>query len=154
KQPSRYRYGGQLGSRSEVLSHLASIVYPRSGETPEQFAAAMKTAIAAGHFPEHRLLELAFLAPQWSRFIERYFQWPGYTEGLYWFLAHMRYVYDATDKAAVGTEAEAAADSEQTAEGGRQQSAWERLILERTPLSDDDRQAGAIDVAWFRRTYA
>ena len=40
-----------------------------------------------------------------------------------------------------------------TPKGGRPQSAWERLILERTPLSDQDRQAGAINVAWFRRTY-
>jgi HEAT repeat protein len=153
KNASRYRYAGQLGSRAEILSYLASVVYPLPGEMPEQFAVAMKTAVAEGLFPEHRLLELAFLAPQWSRFIERYFQWPGYTEGLYWFLAHMRYVYEATDKATVGTEAEAAAENAEGTEGGRQATAWERLILERTPLSDNDRQAGAIDVAWFRRTY-
>ncbi len=32
-------------------------------------------------------------------------------------------------------------------------SAWERLILERTPLTDEERSDGAIDVAWFHRMF-
>ncbi|HZZ73948.1 MAG TPA: DUF4132 domain-containing protein, partial [Pirellulales bacterium] len=36
----------------------------------------------------------------------------------------------------------------------KQLSAWQRLILERTPLTESDRDEGAIDVAWFRRTHA
>ncbi|WP_437231206.1 DUF4132 domain-containing protein [Planctomicrobium sp. SH661] len=30
---------------------------------------------------------------------------------------------------------------------------WQRLIVERTPLSLSDREAGAVDVAWFHRVY-
>ena len=36
-----------------------------------------------------RLIELAFQAPQWAQHIAEYFGWPGFQEGLWWFLAHM-----------------------------------------------------------------
>jgi hypothetical protein len=147
-------------SKAEVLTHLASVTYPAADDTPEQFAAQVKKAIADGLFPEERVLELAFLAPQWSRFIEQYLRWPGFVEGLYWFLAHMKYVWGATTRLESSIDgepaaADAVADGAAEEDGSRrQESAWDRIIHKRTPLSDDERSAGAIDMAWFQRTYA
>ncbi len=94
-------------------------------------------------------LQLAFLAPQWAKLIEQHIGWSGFTEGLYWFLAHMKYVM-ATDNAALNAEEsggdEGAGDQDdgegKPAEGKKEddsnenekRSAWERLVAERTPL--------------------
>lgn len=156
--------------RLPTLTHLASITYPGPEETEESFAARMKKEIKAGAFPEDRLIELAFLAPQWTKFVENYFRWDGLAEGLYWFLAHMRFMWgsemgaQAAESAGIADEPAAdaegtddAAATDGTAEGGpprRKLSPWERLILERTALSDTDRVAGALDVGWFQKVYA
>jgi hypothetical protein len=128
------------------------VTYPSTTDTPADFAAKVKTAIAANQFPEERILELAFHAPQWSRFIEHYLGWPGFCEGLYWFLAHMRYIGATGEQAAVG----AGVTEEETADedSRNKPSAWDRLIAERTPLTAADRNQGAVDVGWFQRIYA
>jgi Domain of unknown function (DUF4132)/Family of unknown function (DUF5724) len=164
--------------RRQTLTHLAKITYPASEETPEMFAREMREAVKAGTIPEERVLQLAFLAPQWAKHIETYFAWDHLCEGLYWFIAHMKYVWgggtedaalaagveaDADVETEEGDSAQAAAESDDdtsednddnsAAPKARKLSAWERLILERTPLTDAERSEGAIDVAWFRRTH-
>ncbi len=69
--------------------------------------------------------------------------------------AHAGYV-NSTEKAAVGAgvDDEQKIENESDGDGQAKPSAWERLISERTPLSDADRMAGAVDVGWFRRIYA
>ena len=172
--------GNDALERRPSLTHLAKIVFARPDETPEMFARAMKSAVAARQFPHERVVQLTFLAPQWSKHVEAYLGWEQMSEGVYWFLAHMNYVWGLTENVAVsaGMEEEPAPsnpparlkpeddpdrlteavtvkcdlDVETLLEPQRRLSPWERLILERTPLSADDRNEGAIDVAWFRRT--
>jgi HEAT repeat protein len=157
------KMGFRGSGREPTLTHLARITFPKPEDTPEEFAQRMRAAIAEGQFPEERLLELSFIAPQWVNFVEQFVGWAGYSEALYWFLAHMR-SWGLTELAAVGAgveeeeevgaeDAEDEDDEENATDRQPKLSAWERLILERTPLSDSERGAGAIDVAWFRRTY-
>jgi hypothetical protein len=138
--------------RPTTFTHLAGITYPKPTDTPADFSAKMKEAIAGGHIPEERVLELAFHAPQWSRFIETYLYWPGFSEGLYWLLAHMKYIGDIGSQAAAGA---GVAQEEDSDDDSRDKpSAWDRLIGERTPLTAEERQEGAVDVQWFQKTYA
>ncbi|HEX2476927.1 MAG TPA: DUF5724 domain-containing protein [Lacipirellulaceae bacterium] len=164
-----WRFRGS-DNRRESLTQLARKTYPADGEMPDDFVETMKRAVAENQFAEERVLQLTFLAPQWIKHVEAYFGWPGMDEGLYWFLAHMHYVGGLAEVAAEAAgdgdpaEADAADDDAQSddlntdeADGDEPQrpklSAWERLILERTPLSDAERREGAIDVPWFQRTY-
>lgn len=163
-------YGREPGaSRAATLTHMMKITYPGDQDTPEAFRKQAKEAMAAGYCSEARLLELAFLAPQWTKHVEATLTWNGFSEGLYWFLAHMS-GSDATEAAAQaeGLEADPHEDdiehddedeTEDTKEGSdsiakpQRLSAWERLILERTPLTNEQRSEGAVDVAWFHRTW-
>lgn len=156
--------------RRYSLTELAKLVFPRETESPGEFCRIMKAAVAAGQFPEGRLLQLTFLAPQWTKQVEAYIGWENMSEGVYWFLAHMQSVGTAADNAAdsagevdddeeIENNDDSSFDDERTddSENGRppkKLSAWDRLILERTPLTEMDRHEGAIDVAWFRRTSA
>ena len=155
KVVSGYRNKG-AESKPCTLTHLISVTYPLAGETPEKFSPLARQAMKAGWLTEKILLELAFLAPQWVKHIAAALGWSGFDEALYWFLAHMRYA-SATENAAVGAGVEDAEKSQSDAADEDadkpKPSAWERLIAERTPLSDADRRAGAVDVAWFRTTY-
>ncbi len=171
KITSSWRSRGE--DRRSALTHLAKVCYPSPNEKPEDFVKLMKTAVKAGDFPEERLLQLTFLAPQWTKFIEAYFDWKYLDEGVYWFLAHMQ-SWGATENAALAggeddnsdeEEEEDSTDEEATGEEGSDEeaapkppkpkklSAWERLIVERTPLSVADRASGAVDAAWFRRVH-
>jgi hypothetical protein len=136
-------------SKPAVLSHFAKVMFPTDADTPAVFAERMKAAAAEGLFPEDRLLELAFHAPQWSTHIEAYFGTPGLQEGVWWFLAHMSaYVGDLGDIDTSEAPKEPPADS-----GKRELTPWERIISQRTPLTAQERQMGAIDMAWFRRVH-
>jgi hypothetical protein len=153
KQPFKVDawWRGNLG-RPLVLTHLARITYPAACDTLESVSAKLAAAVAAGHVPQERILELAFLAPQWARYIQVYLGWDGFCEALYWFLAHMRYVWSDKEQAAIA--AGVADESDDEEPRGKATSAWERLIMERTPLTAEQRGEGAVDVAWFQRTYA
>ena len=153
----------KAGKETKVctLTQLASVTYPKPRESVDDFCRLVKEAIAGGMMTEQQVLELAFVAPQWVKHVESHLGWNGFSEALYWFLAHMRYASDAADQAAVGagvvdaSDDSADVDAAVETDGDRREkpSAWERLIAERTPLSTADRQAGAVDVAWFRRIY-
>ena len=149
----------KTGKESKVctLTQLASVTYPKDGETAEDFCRLVGEAVAEGRLDEKMILELAFLAPQWATHVESYLRWNGLSEALYWFLAHMRYTGTAAEQAAVGAGIEDEAGRRRARRTRTTKlakpSAWERLIAERTPLSAADRQAGAVDVGWFRRIY-
>jgi hypothetical protein len=113
-------------SRQGVFSHLVEVTYPRETDTPESFASQMKRA----GIPEVRLIELAFHAPQWVSHVELCLGWPGFAEGVWWFIAHSRY-----------------------GDPGEEQEAWERRIRERTPLTPEELCEGAVDVAWFQSVW-
>ena len=88
KTDSRYGDNSEA-SRPVTLTQLVRITYPSDDDTQAEFARLAKAAIDAGSCTEERLLELAFLAPQWTKFIEATLNWNGFSEGLYWFIAHM-----------------------------------------------------------------
>jgi HEAT repeat protein len=146
------------GSRPATFTALVEKVWPADDDTPQRFATEMKQAVKDGHFPEERLLQLAFLAPQWTDHVEAALNWDGFTEGLYWYMAHMKYVMGVTDALESDADAEEpeAADDDDDAESAdkpKKLSRWDRIIRERTPLTDAERGDGAIDVDWFHRTY-
>lgn len=164
---------GNDESRSATLTHLMKITHPAVSDTSTEFAKQVKLATAEGYCNEERLLELTFLAPQWSRFVGDALGWDGFSEGLYWFLAHMNtWFSDATEAAATaeGLAEDAPDDShdplesvdgsdDDETENAREpvsqprMSAWERLVMERTPLDGLARSEGEVDVAWFHRTW-
>lgn len=120
----KHQYGQ---SRLTVFSRLIHITHPAQADTPAAFAGRMK----ADGVAQERLIELAFLAPQWARHVEHALGWPGFTEGVWWFLAHMG-----------------------SWNPGMDHEEWQRTIAERTALTDEERREGAIDVAWFQRAFA
>ncbi|MCI0682309.1 MAG: DUF4132 domain-containing protein [Gemmataceae bacterium] len=120
-----YSYRNNLG-KGCVLTHLASVCYPKEGETAEEFA----TNLRAAGVPDDRLIELAFKAPQWVEFVEHTLGWEGFSEGVWWFLAHTRDSGQPFDKQ------------------------WMARLAERTALTPRDLLHGAVDVAWFHRAYA
>ena len=149
-------------SRAATLTDLIKATYPRTDESAADFARLTKKAIADGYFSEDQMLQLAFLAPQWSKFVESTLNWSGFGEGLYWFLAHMdTWRSDARASAAAAEgyqdqteeDVESDDDNDNVYQRPVMQSAWSRLIQERTPLTATERHEGAVDVDWFHRTF-
>lgn len=154
-------------SRPATLTELVKACYPTATESAQDFVKKAKQAMTAGFITEDQMLELAFLAPQWSKFVGELLNWDGFSEGLYWFLAHMNtWMTDATEAAVTAegietddedeNEADVDADDDDDDDDIKPEklSAWERLILERTPLNTWERNGGAVDVEWFYRTFA
>lgn len=171
-------WSGRRQDRLPTLTSLAQSVYPAEGETPADFAKAVAPLLKSGEVTEERLIELSFLGPQWIVFVEAALKWPGFAEGIYWFLAHMKHISANTHVAAEGaghaderaeetpppeaTESEDAdtdgdtdstTETEATPQPRKKLSPWERLVLERTTISDTERSEGAIDIAWFHRAH-
>jgi hypothetical protein len=117
-------------SKSTVLSHLMRISFPAASDTPAEFTQRVQSA----QIPPGRLIQLAFYAPQWTRYIEAALDWEGFAEGVWWIHAH--------------TKDTAWFISNEIRE------TWTAQISERTPLSGDRLVDGAVDVAWFQRVYA
>jgi len=143
----------QNSSRTESLTDLARCCHPASTDSPDDFKRQVKAAVKTDAFSEERVLQLAFLAPQWTQFIQHYYGWDGLDEGLYWFLAHMHYVSGSDEAATAAGQQHDPEDPETDDEYRQRLTAWERLVLERTPLSALQRSNGAIDVDWFHRTF-
>ena len=141
-----YSYGQ---SRADVLTHFIRVTHPTEGDTPEAFAARMKEA----DITSERLLQLAFLAPQWLPHIERTLGWDGLREGVWWFLAHMpggrKGLGDGDTE-----DSDFDDEDEDDVQPARQADPWERLLQERTALTQQERAEGAVDPGWFHRVYA
>jgi HEAT repeat protein len=145
KSFARSAYGGQ--GRLDVLTHLVRVTHPLPDDTPEAFAARTKRA----GLTTERLLQLAFLAPQWLEHIEHTLGWAGLREGAWWFLAHMpggRKGLAATDEDEDVYEEEEDEDAPV-----KQLDPWERMLQERTSLTPQEREDGAVDTLWFQRVY-
>lgn len=153
------------GGKAESLTGIVKACYPAACDSSEEFNRQVKAAVKAGAFDEEKVLQLAFLAPQWTQLVKDYYGWEALDEGLYWFLAHMRFVSGGEEAAlAAGMEDETEQtstsadedddDAKPTENKRPKLSAWERLVLERTPLSEEERGKGVVDVAWFHRTFA
>ena len=151
KAGSSYSWRPSL-DRVSILTDLVERTHPGPADTPATFAAAVRSAIDAGSFPEERLLELAFLAPQWLPFVETALGWAGVAVGVWWVLAHLPRGHEGV----VEDDSDEARERDETDEDAEQEkpSAWERLIRQRTPLTPAERSEGAVDVQWFHRTYA
>jgi hypothetical protein len=149
QRPDFWRRSGF--SKPAVLSALVRVTFPTEADTRADFTRRMRAAVEAGQFPEDRLIELAFQAPQWGRHVADYYGWPGFQEGLWWFLAHMSAFVGDLGDTDVG--AESVPEESRPGEPPRELSPWEKLIRQRTPLSDGERYGGAVDMAWFRRVY-
>lgn len=114
-------------SRPHVFRGLLIQSSPQDDETPERFAEGVK----AHKIKQPRLLELAFLAPQWAAGVEAAVGWEGLEEAAYWFHAHTK-----DDRWGVAQEVK---------------DLWSAEIAERTPLTSDRLVDGAVDVAWYHR---
>lgn len=124
-----YSWGEASQSKSSVFSHLIRATRPKAGETPEDFAKAVKAA----KIDENTLLAVAFYAPQWARGIERALGWPMFEEAVWWFHAHTK---DSGWRIAADV-----------------RESWNAEIRQLTPLTLEDLTEGAVDVDWFARTY-
>ncbi len=160
-------------SRGSTLTHLLQSTYPLESDKQAEFDKLVSQAIKEGYCTGQRLLELAFLAPQWTRFVESYLNWKGFAEGLYWFVAHMDTGWNSSVESAaaeaegiqeekVDSSKDVTADDDlddaedhaaETTVTRRTLTPWQRLLLERTALTDEERTQGAVDVAWFHRTW-
>jgi hypothetical protein len=129
---------GRSSSRGDVLGHLIAVCFPGPEDDPATFASRTKTA----GLSKERLVELGFLAPQWLEHIEHTLRWPGFREGVWWFLAHMPYgrpgIVDTRPPQAGSSPGE---------------SPWDKIIAERTTLKSTEIDEGMVDVAWFHRAY-
>jgi hypothetical protein len=82
--------------------------------------------------PESILIDLAVYAPQWVDFIQLAIGWDHLSDAVWWLYAHTK-------------------DRQWTADEMRDE--WAARISERTPLTAGDLMDGAVDVAWFKKTY-
>jgi hypothetical protein len=145
KKPfARTQYGD---GRAEVLTHLVQATHPTADDAPGRFAEGAK-ALALSR---ERLLQLAFVAPQWLDGVEQAVSWPGLKEAVWWFLAHTPYGRAGVGLASMDETDDEEEDDEGAAAGP--QSAWARVLRERTPLGAADRRDGAVDAGWFHRAY-
>jgi len=125
----RSSYIANDGSRAAVFSSLVQNSRPGKLDTPASFSAAANTLGVS----ETRLLELAVYAPHWARHVEHTLKWPGLEDAVWWLRAHTK-------------------DSSYVIED-EVRDTWDACISERSPVSKDDFQDGAVDVEWFRRVY-
>ena len=143
--------------RDATFTSMASNTYPGESETAADFTKMVKSEMKAGVFDEDRLLQLAFLAPQWSDWIGQALKWDGFDEAIYWFFAHLKYVWGIDDAFQTEEDLDAENDRDDDEDFDEDQperlTHWERIIRERTDLTSDERSEGAIDVGWFHRVY-
>lgn len=123
--------GHQWGSSSRgvVFSHLIRVCTPAPDDTPERFA----RAVAAAKVGQDTLVALACYAPQWAAHVEVALGWPGLEQAVWWIHAHTK-------------------DRQWSVEESVREQ-WTAAVRQRTPLEAADLHDGAVDVAWFHRTY-
>lgn len=122
-----YTYDNE--SKGTTFSHLLRVTYPSSEDTLEEFV----RKVAAARLDTQRLVAAAVYAPQWARYVERVLAWPHFEDAVWWIYAHTK---DASWNIDWETHEE-----------------WRAQVAERTPLTSEDLLDGAVDVAWFWRSY-
>jgi hypothetical protein len=116
-------------SRGAIFSHLLRITYPDPNIPFEEFRQQAEIA----RLRVENLVAAALYAPQWASYVERYLEWAHFEEAVWWIYAHTK-------------DSGWSIDEELREE-------WRARVAERTPLSAEDLLAGAVDVAWFWRSY-
>ena len=116
-------------SKASVFSHLMRVSFPAADDTPAEFALRVQSA----QIKPENLIQFAFYAPQWVKYIEQALGWDGFAEAVWWFHAHTK-------------------DNSWTVVADVRET-WVAQISERTPLSASSLVDGAVDVEWFHRLY-
>lgn len=112
--------------RATSLSRLISVTAPVEGDTPQKFMELFK----ASGIKESRLIEISMFAPQWAAHVEYALNIKGLENAVWWIHAH-------TKRSDYWSQSDI-------------RDLWESQIAERTELTADDLEEGAVDVAWFR----
>lgn len=113
--------------RECVFSHLLQVSLPLQEDTPESFAELANEC----KIPRKRLIEFGVYAPQWARFVEHATGFGGLEDAVWWIHAHTK---DASWRGYRNTH-----------------EWWAAECTERTPLTAEELQSGAVDVDWFER---
>lgn len=92
----------------------------------EDNAEKLKSAVKGTGISEKRLIEAAMYSPEWLPMVGEYLGWEGFSSACYYFIAHMNEKFDDKRKA---------------------------VIAKYTPLTDEELNAGAFDISWFRAAY-
>ena len=93
---------------------------------PGDTADALRALVQRHGVKPARLIEAALYVPAWIELCEEAMQMPGFTSAAYYFIAHMNEDFDDARMA---------------------------RIARFTPLTADELQSGAFDIAWFRSAY-
>jgi hypothetical protein len=128
-------------TKPSVLTHLIRNTHPLPEDTPELFAEEVRQAIKAGEIAEDRILELAMLNPRWVLHVEKVVGWKGFSEGVWWFLAHTSNEWN--------NQYRHGSDAEETEAA----MPWITAIKSRTNLTPEQRAEGIVDVNWFHAVY-
>ncbi|HTK08696.1 MAG TPA: DUF5724 domain-containing protein [Ktedonobacteraceae bacterium] len=123
----RYTDDGQ--GKGATWSHLLRICYPDPGETPQEFAQLARDA----HFATEQLVVAAVYAPQWAHHIEYTLNWSHFADAVWWIYAHTRGSNWGVNE--------------------EMRTMWQTQVAERTLISAEELQAGAVDVDWFQKSY-
>lgn len=123
----RYFYAHE---REGVFSHLVRINHP----SPVETVASVGRAFEGSKIPESRIIETAMFAPQWAPLFEEHLGWPGFADAVWWIHAHT-----PSDSYSISSNIRAER---------------ERVVPQRTPVSDEDRDRGCADAEWFHRLHA
>ena len=92
----------------------------------EDSAETLKNALAGKKIPKKRLVEAALYSPEWISLMGEYLGLPSFASACYYFMAHMNEKFDDQKRA---------------------------MIARYTPLSEEELNLGAFDVAWFRSAF-
>ena len=144
-------------NREATFTAMISHTFPDESDTVADFSQMVRKEIKAGTWTEERMLQLAFLAPQWSAWIGHALKWDGFDEAIYWFIAHLKYAWGIDEAFQTDEDLDEENDRFEADDDDEDQperlTRWERIIRERTHLTRDERDEGAIDVSWFHRVY-
>jgi hypothetical protein len=123
-----HRYHSDTG-QEYILTHLIQHSFPNVDETP----ATLATQLWDLALPAEQWIAIALYAPQWATFVEAALEWPGFAATIWWLHAHTKGL-DWRVNAATRAE-------------------WQNRISQYTALTNEQRQASAVDVAWFHQSY-
>jgi hypothetical protein len=132
---------GPADSKAAVLTRLVRVTSPLPTDKPKAFAARARELIKQRAFSQDMIVELGLLNPYWLSHVEETVAWPGYSEAVWWFIAHVPNPFDLREQQG-GDE-----------EYNKTARAWQAIVKARTDLTPEQRYEGIIDVAWFHRAY-
>ena len=93
---------------------------------PGDSADRLRAALNGTGITEKRLIEAAMYSPEWLPVVGEYLGWEGFISACYYFIAHMNESFDDKRRA---------------------------VIAKYTPLTEEELNAGAFDINWFRSAY-